>query len=325
MARIKGQPPKIEYARIPIGSLESLQLGDVGENESGRFRGLAVRFNSPVETFPERTLFREGAFARTISQRGGRVKILFGHDMRKVPIGIPTELKESKDGLIVAASLNKSVEASNVAEMLRHLKSKDKLEAAELSIGFDAINFEMFEDPETREIFRVVTEARLWEISVVAFGADPTTEVREAASMTTIQLSPNATTTVLDGNGNTITFPKDTPTPSHADGGTSGRLDTEGINEALDAILAAYVVDKDGNIKPDETQKKHLITDDELEKVRGALKALRALVRSIDAKSNDKAKAKQDADDAAMRESLAVAAALAEIELAEAELAREIN
>ena len=41
----------------------------------------------------------------------------------------------------------------------------------------------MVEDPDTRETFRVVVEARLWEISVVSFGADPTTEVREVAAM----------------------------------------------------------------------------------------------------------------------------------------------
>ena len=69
------------------------------------------------------------------------------------------------------------------AAQLRHLKSLGKLDAAELSVGFDAVTFQMVEDPDTREIFRVVTEARLWEISVVAFGADPTTEIREVAAM----------------------------------------------------------------------------------------------------------------------------------------------
>lgn len=310
MARIKGQLPKIEYVRTPVGGLESLQLGDVGENENGRFRGLAVRFNSPIETWPERTLFRKGAFNRTIETRGNRVKILFGHNTHKVPIGIPTELQESDEGLIVAASLNKSVEAVNTAEMLRHLKSMDKLDAAELSIGFDALKFEMFEDPETREMFRAVTEARLWEISVVAFGADPTTEVREAAEMKTDL--------------------KETPTPSHADG-ESGRLDKE-VNEALDAVLAAYVVDEKGNLEPSETQEGRVLSGANLTKVNNAIKALQALVDAVTAKSkskkdddNAKAKAKQDADDAAMRERLALDAALAEADLAEAELSLEIN
>ena len=161
------------------------------EFESIRFRGLAVRFNSPIETFPTRTLFRKGAFAKTISENANRVKVLFGHNTQKVPIGVPTEMKETDVGLEIAASLNRTEDGQNVSAMLRHLKTLNKLSAAELSIGFDAINFEMFEDPDTREIFRVVTDARLWEISVVAFGADPTTEVREAASLRLVPTGPS--------------------------------------------------------------------------------------------------------------------------------------
>ena len=72
---------------------------------------------------------------------------------------------ETEVGLEIAASLNRTEDGQSVAAMLRHLKTLDKLSAAELSVGFDPINFEMFEDPDTREIFRVITEARLWEIS----------------------------------------------------------------------------------------------------------------------------------------------------------------
>lgn len=286
--------PKIEWARMPMNSPSTtLELGEVGENESGRFRGLAVRFNSPIETFPTRTMFRKGAFAKTISERGPRVKVLFGHNTSNIPIGVPTELMESNTGLEVAVSLNTSVDAINTANMLRHLKTLNKLSAAELSVGFDALNFEMFEDPDTREIFRVVTEARLWEISVVAFGADPTTEVKEAANMK-----------VASGSS-----------PQEGD----GRPD---LDEALDTIVTACNVSRETSAGPDETQEGRTLSDASLAKVRSAVKALQALIDIVEskaAKHKDKAdKSKEKQSDDGMHEDLAIDAALAEIEIAEA-------
>jgi phage head maturation protease len=52
-----------------------------------------------------------------------------------------------------------------------------KLDTAELSVGFDAVSFVMEENPDMRELFLVVTEARLCKVFVVAFGADRSTEV----------------------------------------------------------------------------------------------------------------------------------------------------
>jgi HK97 family phage prohead protease len=175
------RPVNKEYLSL---ELESFQLGsDLGEEESGRFRGIGVRFDSPIETFPNRTKFRPGAFANTLKQRADRIKILMQHNQSKIFIGVPTMLAESKDGLVVEASLNKTVEGQNAAAAFRHLGQIDKLDAAELSIGFDALNFVMEEDDDTKEMFRVITEARLWEISVVNIGADPHTAVTEAASL----------------------------------------------------------------------------------------------------------------------------------------------
>lgn len=150
--------------------------------ESGRFRGVASVFGSVVDTYPDPTVIEPGAFAKTISDRGQRVKILFQHDSYETWIGLPTLLEETDEGLLVEVSLNQTQRGQDVANALRHAKAVGKLNAVELSIGFDAMKWDMRED-ENGLTFRHLTEVRLWEISVVNFGADRQTVVTEAASV----------------------------------------------------------------------------------------------------------------------------------------------
>jgi HK97 family phage prohead protease len=169
------------------------RLDPKSEFESGRFSGIASVFGSIVDTtarYGVRTRFREGAFLRTINNSGNRVKILAQHNDTGIWIGLPTKLQETKDGLFVEASLNKTSMGLDYSEAIRHAASLDKLDALEMSIGFDALNHEMIEDEEDEEVFREVTEARLWEISVVNFGADRQTKFLEAAALET-RLAPS--------------------------------------------------------------------------------------------------------------------------------------
>ena len=161
----------------------STDFSKPSELEGGRFRGLAVRFDTPIETVPLRTKIRRGAFERTIRERGRRIKILTEHNQSQLMIGVPTKLEEDSEGLRIEVSLNRSKGGLDTANMLRHLKSINRLDAAELSIGFDPIRVSFERDPQTDEEFRVVEEARLWEVSVVNIGADQTTEITEAASL----------------------------------------------------------------------------------------------------------------------------------------------
>ena len=150
--------------------------------EAGRFTGLASVFDSVVDTMPNRTRFRRGAFTKSIRDRGNRIKILSQHDQGTIWIGLPTRLQETEEGLLLEASLNNTQHGRDAAEALKHAVALGKLDAVELSIGFDALNFEMAEQ-EDGEILREVTEARLWEVSLVNFGADRQTRVMEAANL----------------------------------------------------------------------------------------------------------------------------------------------
>ncbi len=164
--------------RVPF----QFQLDKNSDFESGRFSGIASVFDSIVDTFPNRTRIKKGAFLRTINSRGNRVKILMAHDQGSIWIGLPTKLQETEEGLLIEGSLNNTALGKDAAEALRHAASLGRLEAAEMSIGFDALNFEMVEDEETEELFRDITELRLWEVSLVAFGADRQTKITEVAS-----------------------------------------------------------------------------------------------------------------------------------------------
>lgn len=150
--------------------------------ESGQFKGIASVFGSVVDTFPNRTVIEPGAFSKTIADRSRRIKILQQHDVNMIWIGLPTLLAESGEGLILEVSLNQSQGGRDVAAAMKHAAELGMIEAIELSIGFDVLNFDLREN-EDGEVLRHVTELRLWEVSVVNFGADRKTKVLEAANM----------------------------------------------------------------------------------------------------------------------------------------------
>lgn len=155
---------------------------DSSDLEAGKFRGIASVFGSVIETYPHPTIVEPGAFKKTIQDRGQRVKILFQHDEFEPWIGLPTLLEETEEGLLVEVSLNQTKRGQDVANAIRHAKAIGQLGAIELSIGFDAIKYD-FRVDEAELTFRHVLEIRLWEISVVNFGADRSTHLTEAASI----------------------------------------------------------------------------------------------------------------------------------------------
>ena len=125
--------------------------------ESGKFQGIASVFGSTVDTFPNPSIIEQGAFSRTISDRGPRIKILFQHNQNEMWVGLPTRLEETKKGLLVEASLNNTQRGRDVAEALRHAAAIGQLGAVELSIGFDPMKWEMQEHRD-KQTYRHITE-----------------------------------------------------------------------------------------------------------------------------------------------------------------------
>ena len=131
----------------------------------GGFEGLASVFNTLIDDH-YKTRIMPGAFATTLRNDAHRVKVLYQHDASD-PVGRPTELRETSRGLYIKATLASTPRAQEVRTLLQ-----DKV-VEELSIGFDPVRWETVGEE------RHIHELKLWEVSLVTFGANPDARVTE--------------------------------------------------------------------------------------------------------------------------------------------------
>ncbi|WP_433626768.1 HK97 family phage prohead protease [Nocardia sp. CA-120079] len=127
--------------------------------------GIAVPFGQVAEIFEDgRTYqerFQQGAFARSIRERGSKVKLLTNHDARRLPVGRAVELEERPDGLHASFEVAQTRDGDDALELVR----SGTVDA--FSVGFRGLRHRMDGDVVVR------TEASLWEVSLVAFPAYP--------------------------------------------------------------------------------------------------------------------------------------------------------
>lgn len=127
--------------------------------------GIAVPFDSPTHirdasgTYTE--VFRRGAFAKTIRERGDRVKFLAQHDRRSLPLGRASLLREDATGLYGEFRVSKTAAGDEALELIRD----GALDA--FSIGFRPVKDRWNGDRSHVER----AEAGLDEVSAVAFPA----------------------------------------------------------------------------------------------------------------------------------------------------------
>lgn len=148
-------------------------LGAADESD-GTFRGIASVFGSLAYGMVL-TKFKRGAFKKTLSEHGHRVKLLWQH-RTDMPIGKPITLTETDLGLDLHGRISKTTVGVDCLTLMR-----DKV-IDELSIGFDALQFS-WEHQDGQEPVRIVTEAKLWEISAVTFAADEMARVTAVHSL----------------------------------------------------------------------------------------------------------------------------------------------
>jgi len=85
--------------------------------------GLAVPFGTSTTitdatgTYSES--FRPGAFARTIAERGDRVKFLAMHNSQALPLGRAVELREDPAGLVAALRVTQTAAGDEVLALIR--------------------------------------------------------------------------------------------------------------------------------------------------------------------------------------------------------------
>lgn len=122
------------------------------------FTGYASKFGN-VDLHND--IIEKGAFSKTIQERMPKkmIKVLWQH---MEPIGIPTKLEETDEGLYVEGKLSKTRLADEAIELM-----KDNVVDG-MSIGYDIIK-----DDEDEKGIRHLKELKLYEVSIVTWGANP--------------------------------------------------------------------------------------------------------------------------------------------------------
>lgn len=149
--------------------------------------GIAVPYNAPT---PIRDLggeylevFVRGSFAKTIAERGHKVKALAQHNREALPLGRATSLREDAAGLYVELTLSKTREADEVLSLVRD----GALDA--FSIGFRPVKDHEGFDAEGRRIV-TRTETALHEVSVVSFPAFEGAQIAGVRAADPFHLNP---------------------------------------------------------------------------------------------------------------------------------------
>ena len=154
-------------------SLEKRALGFIetrAESEEGVFSGYVVTWNT-VDSY--NTTFQRGSFKKTISERTGKVKLLWNHDFEGMPLGSILELREDDKGLFFRAQLALSTDRGREAHELL------KLEA----INTMSFGFKILKDAGFKNGVRQITEVQLMEISPVNFESNPTATIDTVRAM----------------------------------------------------------------------------------------------------------------------------------------------
>jgi len=121
--------------------------------------GLIVPYNVVAEVRDGFSAYREkfapGAFRRSITERGNKLRLFTAHDTRRLPVGKPVELHEDHDGV------RASFEIANTRDGDDVLESVNGGYTSNFSVGFRPIRH------RTENGVIVRTEASLREVSLV--------------------------------------------------------------------------------------------------------------------------------------------------------------
>jgi HK97 family phage prohead protease len=164
--KIDGPQPESKEPEIRTNSVD---FEVRAEGDGMTFTGYASVFNSPSEDLGGFIEYvAPGAFKRSLQSRN-EVKLLWNHDSGE-PLaslrGGTMQLVEDERGLKVTAQLPNTTRGRDVAELLRTNV------ISEMSFGFNVIKDSWSRDGQTRTLESV----RLFEVSVVSFGAYKATE-----------------------------------------------------------------------------------------------------------------------------------------------------
>lgn len=147
---------------------------------------------TPIEDFQGRytETIAPGAFARSIRERGGKVRLFTQHDTRRLPIGRASALEERADGLYAEFTLPRTRDADEALELV----ATGTVDG--FSIGFRPVRDEWSRDRSS--VKRL--EAALMEVSLVHSPAYPSAlaGVRSQSPVLTVELARRRLTLALN-------------------------------------------------------------------------------------------------------------------------------
>ena len=164
-------------SEVPKGEVR-FAIRDIDPKDHS-FSGVASVFNNTIDSWmPTRIL--PGAFTKTIREglESRKIKILWQH-WRDALIGRPLKLEERPEGLYIEGHISKTDLGKDALELMRDGTMTD------MSIGFDAITEQIVEEEiseggvKVTVKIREISELRLWEISLVTWGADDKAKITE--------------------------------------------------------------------------------------------------------------------------------------------------
>ena len=165
-------------------------------SDGGGLTGYAATFNR-VDSYG--TAFARGAFTKTLAERSDKIAILYNHDPA-INIGIPNSLATDEHGLKVDAQIFD--DGADGTTLLKRLRAGARYG---LSFGFRTIQDRALTEDDKLDMaqlpeadlwggIRVITEVKLYEVSIVTFPAN------DAAEITAVRqrARADALTSILD-------------------------------------------------------------------------------------------------------------------------------
>jgi len=155
-------------------SMQFRDAADVAaDSNAGSFAGYA---STAWRVDSYGTAMASGAFAKTLAERGDRVPLLYQHNP-SLNVGVPTKLAEDLHGLSVEARLFD--DGADGSVLLRRMRQGGRFG---MSFGFRTLQDRAVRDDDPvdlaqmpdmrRDDVRVITEVKLYEVSVVTFPAN---------------------------------------------------------------------------------------------------------------------------------------------------------
>lgn len=230
----------IRMIELPAAKVE-FRADDKEDGTLGTLRGYAAVFNEDtvIDSWEGRFVERiaPGAFSKTLTARGDKIKVLFNHgfdpSIGDKPLGKPRVMREDKRGLYVEVPLDDTSYNRDIVASLR----SGALDGQSFRFSVKREDWEEAAEDGLMPI-RTLQEVTLYEFGPVTFPAyEATTAGVRARAAYEAWRSAHRTESTPEPSGT-----PEAPRDDAADSGTSSPVVAPSVKERAQAIAAARAV-----------------------------------------------------------------------------------